>query len=287
MCRLFFRQGNENKIKKTRTPRGCVVKQFYLPSLKRIMTENYERCVIANDFHYPYQDDKVIKLWFKFLEDFKPDTVIINGDLLDCWALSKFDKNPKEGRKFKEEVDMGESFFQELRLTLPKAHLVYIFGNHEYRLQKYIVQQAPELIWFEGLSLQDLMHLHKYDVEVVNSGLKESFYQYGDLFVGHYNKVSKHGGYTVKNLIDDYGVSLLQAHTHRFGLHIRKTLDNRWIGGYENGCMCNLSPSYMLSPNWCHGFSVVFKEKNDGRFQVVQVPIIKGKFFFGTKEFKV
>lgn len=247
---------------------------------------DYERCVVAGDFHYPFQDDRVVKLWFKFLEDFQPDVVVIDGDLLDCWALSKFDKNPKLGRKFKEEIEIGENFFDELRRLLPKAHFVFIYGNHEYRLQKYIVHQAPELSWFDEISLEDFMHLDKYGVEIVSSGLKESYWKYGDLYIGHYNKVNKHAGYTAKNLIDEYGVSLLQAHVHRFGLNIRKTLDNRQIAGYENGCMCLLNPTYILSPNWCHGFSAIFKKKGDDRFQVIQIPIIKYKFFSGSKEYK-
>ena len=243
----------------------------------------FEKCVVANDFHIPYEDKKVIKLWFEFLEDFKPDTVVINGDLLDCWELSRFDKDPRRGIKFKEEIQKGEEFFAKLRETLPKAHIVYIFGNHEFRLQHYIIKNAAALIYFNEISIEDFMHLKEYGVEVVNSGLKESYYKYGNLYISHFNKVSKHAGYTAKTLVDDKGVSVMQAHTHRFGLSIRRHLNDEYLGGWENGCMCDLSPSYILSPNWCHGFSVVYKEKKDDRFQVVQIPIIKYKFFFGAK----
>lgn len=244
-----------------------------------------EKCVVANDFHIPYEDKKVVRLWFEFLTDFQPDTVVINGDLIDCWELSKFDKDPRRGIKFKEEIEKGEAFFAKLREILPKAHLVYVYGNHEFRLQRYIIKNAAALIYFNEISIEDFMHLKEYDVEVVNSGLKESYYKYGDLYISHFNKVSKHAGYTAKALVDDKGVNVMQAHTHRFGLSVRRHLDNKYLGGWENGCMCDLSPNYVLSPNWCHGWSVVYRHKEGEWFRVEQCLVIKYKFFYGGKEY--
>lgn len=254
--------------------------------------ENVEVAVVAGDFHYPFQDDRVVKLWMSFLTDLNPDYVIIAGDLLDCWALSKFDKDPRRAVRFKKELEMGEDFFRRLRTLLPKTHIVYIYGNHEHRLQSYIIREAEAIADLDVLALESLMHLDKYDVEIAYSGLKESYYQYGGLFISHFNKVSKFGGYAAKNLVDEKGVSILHAHTHRFGSNIRRYFDDskqggdKWLGGWDNGCMCNLNPSYILRPNWCHGFSVVYKEKNDNRFMVVQIPIIKYKFRFGNTLYK-
>ena len=247
---------------------------------------NSEIAVIANDFHYPFQDNRVIKLWLSFLVDINPAHIIINGDLMDCFALSKFDKDPRRMVRFKRELELGHEFFAKLRELFPKAHIVFVYGNHEFRLQSFIVRQAQEIADLDVLALESLLGLDKLDIEIANSGLKESFYKFGDLYVSHFNKVSQHGGYTAKLLVDQKGVSILQGHTHRMGSSIRSYLDGRVLGGWDNGCMCNLHPSYVLDPNWCHGFSVVWKEKDSGRFTVAQIPIIKYKFRFGKTLYK-
>lgn len=248
------------------------------------MTTKIERAIVANDFHYPFHDPKMVSLWQKFIKDFKPDTIIINGDLLDMWELSDFDKDPRNESKFTKEVELGKNFFKDLRYELPQAHIVYVFGNHEYRFQKYLIRHAAAIS--ELLSLEDLLKLDDVDIEVANSGLKESFYPYGHLYISHFNKVSQHGGWTAKQLVDKYMVSILHGHTHRVGSNLRSTLDGRTLGGWDNGCMCDLKPQYILAPNWCHAFSVVYKWP-DGRFQVIPIPVIKYKFFFGDKEWHI
>lgn len=247
------------------------------------MSEKIERAIVANDFHYPFHDPRMVTLWQKFIKDLKPDTIIINGDLLDCWELSDFDKNPRDESKFKKEIEIGQKFFSDLRYEFPQAHIVYVYGNHEYRLQKYLVRHAAAIS--ELLSLEELLKLDSVNVEISNSGLRESFYQYGQLFVSHFNKVSQHGGWTAKQLVDKYGVSIIHGHTHRVGSTIRATLDGRWLGGWDNGCLCDLKPTYVLAPNWCHAFSIVNKWP-DGRFQVIQIPVIKYKFCWGDKMYQ-
>lgn len=242
---------------------------------------NSEIAVVANDFHFPFHDNRVIKLWLAFLTHINPDHIIINGDLLDCYDASKFDKDPRRALRLENEIEMGKDFFTTLRELFPRAHIVYIYGNHEYRFQSMIIRKAPELRNLKGMSLEEQMELDSLDIEIVNSGLKESYYRFGDLYIAHFNKVAPHGGYTAKLLVDQKGVSILQGHTHRIGSTIRSYLDGRMVGGWDNGCMCDLHPEYVLDPNWCHGFSVVWKEKNDNRFTVVQIPIINYKFRFG------
>lgn len=244
---------------------------------------NSEVAVVANDFHYPYQDNRVIRLWLKFLIDLNPDHIIINGDLIDCWELSKFDKDPRRGIRFKKEVEMAKDFFHNLRTLFPTTHIVYVYGNHEHRLQAYIIRGAPALIDFELASLEVLMELEKMDVEIAYSGLKESYYKFGALYISHFNKVSQHGGYTAKQLVDSKGVSIMHAHTHRMGSTYRTYISGEVLGGWDNGCMCNLHPQYILDPNWLHGFSLIYKEKSDNRFMVQQIPIIKYKFRYGNK----
>jgi len=75
--------------------------------------------------------------------------------------------------------------------------------------------------------------------------------------------------------VDEKGVSLIQAHTHRLGSHFKTWIDREMVG-YEGGCLCKLTPEYKLNPNWQQGFclATIFP---DGIFQVQQIPIVRRK----------
>ncbi len=196
---------------------------------------------------------------------------------MDCYSLGKFAK--KLSSNIDTEVEETKKFFTQLREVAPDARIVWIYGNHEYRLLRHLMDMSTNLYKF--LKLEIMTETEKFGIEVVDSGLKESFYQYGDLMIGHFDKVNKHSAYTAKALLDDKGMSLIQGHTHRVGTHIKRLVDGSFQGAWENGCLCNLKQDYVNTPNWCHGFSVVYKEGN--KVDVVQIPIIDYKFFFGKR----
>ena len=97
----------------------------------------------------------------------------------------------------------------------------------------------------------------------------DNFIRVGKLFVGHWDKVSKHGAYAAKVLVEEKGVSLLQGHTHRFGAHARTTVDGRVLLGIENFSMCARRQSYVSRPNLQLGFSVVHFQPKTGPVPVV------------------
>ena len=50
--------------------------------------------VVISDIHFPYQDDKAIKAALDFIKTNPVDTIILNGDILDFYDVSSFDKDP-------------------------------------------------------------------------------------------------------------------------------------------------------------------------------------------------
>jgi hypothetical protein len=109
----------------------------------------------------------------------------------------------------------------------------------------------------------------------------------GNLFVGHWDKVSMHGGYAAKSLVETKGVSLLQGHTHRFGAHARTTVDGRVLIGIENFSMCQRQASYVANPNWQMGFSVVYLEPDSGRFHWYPIEIHNHGFVWKGREYRL
>lgn len=284
---------------------------------------NYETAVTLNDAHCPFQDERAIKPILEFIADIQPDKVFINGDMVDFAGVSRFSKNPLRilskaevrdivahakkdptGRgpdvvlQAAMQRELNETFdlLRRIREAAPKADIEYIFGNHEYRLYRFLMDRAPELYGLtkagadqkgrEVLSLEYLLRFEELGIKRCFSGLKESYTMWGsNLIIGHFDLVRKHSGWTAKSLLENKGISLIQGHTHRMGSFFKTKFGGVVLGAYENGCLCSLRPSYITDPDWQHGFCVIQKKKDDDRFLIQSIPVINHKFIFGNKEY--
>ena len=61
---------------------------------------------VVNDVHVPYHDKVAISLACKVLAWWKPEVLIYNGDLLDFYDLSRYDKNPGRQYRLQDEIDL-------------------------------------------------------------------------------------------------------------------------------------------------------------------------------------
>lgn len=249
--------------------------------------KRYKRTVIAGDIHIPFQDKHAVELWLRFLEWYKPEILVLNGDILDCFKVSKFMTIPTDGLRLKGEIDETRKLLARIVAVTPKCTRYFVWGNHEARLQKYILSQAEQL--YELVALEDLLGLDK-DFIVVNGHSRENVVQIGDLYIGHWDRVSKFSAYTVKNIVADRGVNVVQSHTHRLGFYTQRFLD-RTIYGWEIGCLCGLNPDYVFNPNWSLGFAII-EPYNDGKqytFYLVKINDSNGhySFAYGQKVFSV
>jgi hypothetical protein len=234
--------------------------------------------VIANDFQVPFHDERALGLFKRFLKRDKPRWLVLNGDFQDFWEISSFDLVPRAGKAFLEEIAIGRRILRSFRQLLPKARITWLEGNHEFRLRKYLLANAPELQGLPGLTVPDLFRLKDLKIDYVPchpgaSKFTDNFIRVGNLYVGHWDRVARQGGYAAKGLVEDKGVSVLQGHTHRFGAHARTTVDGRVLLGIENFSMCRRNVGYVAQPNWQVGFSVVYLERGTGLFQWYPVAI--------------
>jgi UDP-2,3-diacylglucosamine pyrophosphatase LpxH len=211
---------------------------------RRTKSSTYHLAVIANDFQIPFHDEKGLLLFKLFLRREKPDWLILNGDFQDFWEISKYDHIPRSGKEFRLEVEIGKHILSSFRRSLPHARITWIEGNHEFRLRKYLIQNAKELYGLPGLSVPDIFDLRRLKIHYIPchelaTKFTDNFIRVGDLYVGHFDKVSKHAAYAAKLLVEEKGVSLIQGHTQRFGVHARTTVDGRVLLGIENFSMCS------------------------------------------------
>lgn len=244
--------------------------------------KHLEKSVVIGDLHIPYTSVPAVKKTLQFIQYFKPDIIFINGDLIDCLDISRFDKPLERHMTLSEEIEEANYFLLQLRSLMPKSRIIYIFGNHEFRLQSYIAKNARELYGLKGLTLEEQLGTKELDIDVYNNGTKENYFQYGKLLIGHFDRVNKHSGMTAKNLLEDKGMSVIQGHTHRMGSSYKRDYDSQ-KGAWEGGCLCDLNPRYVNMPNWTTGFLTVHKDKKSDQFKVTPVEIIDNRIIYGDK----
>ena len=223
--------------------------------------------LVMNDHHIPFQYNAALKLVHTVAKLAKVDVIALDGDVTDCYEIGRFTQFTKQ--TLRDEMDQVRTYLQELRIQHPLAEMVYIAGNHEHRWSSYIHKNAPAMTGFGISGLPSSLGLSDLDIKWIYSGQSESYYQVPNtsLFVGHFDRVHKFSCYTVKNLVEDKHVNIIQAHTHRMGTYYKSTIGQQLIG-YENGCLRHKSGTeYVMDPNWQLGFSLVYLW-GDGSFDV-------------------
>jgi len=260
------------------------------------------RVVVYSDIHAPFQDDRAIELVNKFCGWYQPQRVVLIGDVIDFYAISKFDKSPRRATNeaMVEEVDTTQRILKGIRGANPKAKIQMVVGNHEFRLRKFIFKLQAEvpllatMLDISGVGLEELLglmlNLNGLGIELVDldpemAKFTDCYVTIGKIHIGHWDKVNKYAGYTAKNLIADKGVDIIQGHTHRVGSSFRRTLGGL-IEAHEIGCLCGLKPQYTSEKDWQHGFAVIEGNSTMAKFTITPIAIKDYEFWFGGKHFR-
>jgi hypothetical protein len=257
----------------------------------------FERHVILSDLHYrtysaqvwdgaterykpvtrTVHDPAALRVTEAFLRSWKPDVIWFAGDMLDCSPLSKHDKEPFDEDGLQQDVDGLVTILRRFRRDHPRAAMHYLLGNHEAWLAKFLSRNAGPLRWLSALSYQSMLD---------SKALRMPIYPYrervpilpGVFEVTHGDKIAPKSGYTAQKMLEA-GVSGVSGHVHRLGTAYRTTRVGTTIWA-ENGCLCDLSPSYVTDPNWQQGFSVVLIDRKNARFHLDQIPIVSGRIVY-------
>lgn len=202
--------------------------------------------LVASDVHIPFQDDDAVDAFLEYVRVTQPKAVILNGDILDMFMLSRFTKG--EGRNPLEEISQCRALLASLRKLCPDSDIFYVIGNHENRLEKYVLNKAPELASlvedvFTILKVEDFKIRGCASVTVNDKVV----FKHGTLLG------NKSGLSAIKEMENAY-MSGCTGHTHRLCKYIARKSGKKffWV---ETGCLCSLNPEYMINPNWQQGIA--------------------------------
>lgn len=249
--------------------------------MKKKSTSKTERLLIIPDTHRPFHDQRAWNLVIQVAKTWAPDRIIILGDFGDFYSVSSHQKNPALRNLFlKDEVVDVTAGLDELANAAPDAKKYYVQGNHEWRLERYIAAQAPDL--FGCVDTPGIL------------GLKERGWRYtpykkhqkiGEIYFTH--DTGKSGINAARQARTAFEDNVVIGHTHRMDYSIKGNAKNSphvaamfgWLGDVEK-------VDYMHNVNaksdWVLGFGVGYMESN-GVVHLRPCPIVEYKTVVGDR----
>lgn len=235
---------------------------------------NYKRVFLINDVHIPFHSIDAITAAIGFAKKEKPDCVLLNGDILDFFKLSRFVKDPAK-RSFSEELNMFKEFFQVLDKQFPKAKKIFKIGNHEERYEHFLWTKVAELDGVDEFELSNILKARANGIEVVKD---KRIINYNGLNIIHGHEFSS-GFFSPVNVARGLYLrgktSAIQGHNHQTSEHTETDMNGKITTTWSVGCLAELHPQYAPINKWNHGFAIIDAAK-DG-FEVRNKRIYKGK----------
>ena len=264
IMRQFGRNGvHDQRYTKAVAPRAART-NGHLYSMPRAMTEAWTPHVlkvtgpvgILSDVHVPYHSEVAVAAAVGHLKTQRLAALLLNGDIADFYAISRYMKDPKR-RDFKAELEAVRSFLQWLRQEFPGIPIVLKCGNHEERWQHWLFQHAAEISDDPRMSLTAWLDLKENDIELVED---QRPVMLGKLPVLHGHELPKGMAAPVNVARGAFLRTLstcLVGHSHRTSNHAESNMWHHETACWSTGCLCDLRPEYSKFNRWNHGFAMV------------------------------
>lgn len=250
-----------------------------------------ERYAVLSDVHFPFEQRQLYAVTLKILRDVSPQAIYLNGDIGEFQGVSSHPIHPKESKiPFMDEIEYMNKKFDELGRLFPDVPVVYLCGNHEYRLFRFIRDLAPQL-WGVAPDCPQLLKFHERPrwkfvdyspAQIVRCG-KSNLYLRHEPFSG--------GSTAAKLLAERSDVDLLTGHLHtqqmasakRFG--VRSRIIKGYVGGFLGDKTRHIFDYRGAKDNWVEGFSLIECDTATGDYtyefiDLTKIPVLyRGKSF--------
>ena len=147
--------------------------QFILSKTSQLLDIMKHQAIIVSDLHLGTKDSKAEE-FIEFIEKNPTDLLILNGDIVDGWALNRGTKWKKQHTKV----------ISKLLQLSNKTRIIWIRGNHDEFIQEFI-----------GTHLGAIEIREDYKLDINNT--MESYYIFHgdviDVFITKYKWLSKIG----------------------------------------------------------------------------------------------
>jgi predicted phosphodiesterase len=251
--------------------------------------------VIANDVHGSMMDRPAVEAFLSDLRRWNPDEIVLNGDIVECGGFLASHQTlgyvADTVNSYQDDIAAGNWFLDEVQKAAPKAEIHYIEGNHEDRVERWVVDQtmrhqrdadflrqlvAPNYL----LKLEQRgINFYRRSVEHL-PGLPPGWIKLGKIFFVHELSGSKNAA---RDSVTKTAGNVVYAHTHREDSASVVLPGVGLVKAWNPGCLCQRQPRWRHSDptGWSHGYAVQIVAKS-GEFLHLNIPIWEGRSLAGN-----
>lgn len=234
----------------------------------------------SGDWHVPYHDPLSLRVFLEATRRMRPDVLVLMGDILDCYSLSTFSKDPRRKVQFSDELSTANKVL-DLVQDIGIEKVYFIEGNHEFRLERFVMDN-PKAAGL--LEMRELLGIDERGWTWVP--YKGASVQIGTMHFKH--DVGPAGRYANQQSIDAFGNNICFGHTHRGGHELRNTvsgethqaLNTGWLGDWQQADYNHVQKSRR---EYVNGFGSVRIDGETGAATCAFHPILNGQVVIDGK----
>ncbi len=238
-----------------------------------IIPKAQNKILILSDIHIPYHDVDALNLALEYGKEQGVNAIYLNGDIMDCYSLSKYEKDPRK-RSFSEELQATRQFLYQLTQNF-ECPIYYKIGNHEARYESFLKSKAKELLDLDEFKLDVLLRFGELGIQLVES---HQITRAGNIYILHGHEKPMGGVFPARNMQLRLRTSAIAGHNHRTSETSWSDLNGKIKACFSTGCLCEMNPEYgpLAYLDWNHGFAILAVDK-DGSFKVDNLRIVNGE----------
>lgn len=245
-------------------------------------------------------------------QQFGVDTIVNLGDTLDLPAQSRHHQEIAFQNSTNLAIQRGYEYLAQQRATCPDAQIVFLEGNHDCRIYKYLAERAPAVVTMKRggetpdnwpvNSLPHLLRMDELNVTYASGYPAGEFWLNKNLRCIHGDRVNSSGSTAMKYINSNHHISTIYGHIHRIETlyHTNHTSQGpARNAAFSPGCLCRVDgavPSVKggITPNespvtywenWQQGLGFAWY-KESGEFTLQSVPILDDWAVFMGQEFR-
>lgn len=309
-------------------PEWPVVQQGPAVKLPPVTTKTkkpttFKTCVVVPDIQIGYyrgrdgqleptHDEKAILVCLKMIQETQPEVIACVGDNLDFPEMGKYLTYPAYAQTTQASIDRATFFCAQMRAMAPNAKIIWLAGNHEERMPKYLLVNAgaayglrkgniPES--WPVLSVPYLCRMDEFGVEYRPGYPAADFWVNEKLRIIHGDRV-KSSGSTAHIYLNSEKTSVIYGHIHRIetAFKTREDFDGpRTIMAASPGCLARIDGAIPSTKggvdldgrpltryeNWQQGLGIVkYEDSGAHRFSYDVIPIYDGWAMYNGKEYQ-
>lgn len=244
------------------------------PKRPKINTKKPRSWALFSDPHCPFHSEPLLASACAWLDRTRPTDGVINGDLLDFPSVSTYAEKEDWVADVNACLRSACRWLKAIVDASPQTRWTYMPGNHENRLNRYLMDKAPALWgirpggddeyrrWHD---LRNLLLLDQFGIALHPEPYPDAEFALTPKFVvthGDYTK--RKSGNSAHAALDNSDHCFAQGHDHRIGqvFQTKWGTDKKMVVhmGMQLGTMADVDYrglGYAKKPDWQMGFGVV------------------------------